>query len=102
MKSTGVEPPALMVVYVTYNLAEAHIVAGRLQSEGIGALVHQEPAGSAIGITFGPLGEIKVLVEAPDYDAALALLEDDAYDTLPADTDQIIFDDEEFDDDDTQ
>lgn len=84
----------LMVVYTTFNLPEAHIVAGRLQSEGIGALVHQEPAGSAIGITFGPLGEIRVLVEAHHYDAALAILEGDDPDLLPSDTDQIVFDDD--------
>lgn len=82
----------LMVVLTTFDVMEAHIVAGRLKSEGIDALVSQEPAGSALGITFGLLGEVKVAVLAADYEAAMAILDVDAPPELPEDLDQIIFD----------
>jgi hypothetical protein len=83
-----------MAVRTTYNPAEAHVLAARLQSEGIGAWVHQEPSGSAFGITVGLLGELKVLVAERDYDAALALLEQDPP-KLAQDADQVIFGDED-------
>lgn len=89
-----------MVIYTTYNLPEAHIVAGRLDSEGIPAFVSQEPAGSAIGITYGRLGEVRVAVNAADYEQALAILEGEASDWLAADNDQIIFGDHDLNDDD--
>jgi len=85
--------PAWSVVFTTYNVAEAHIVAGRLQSEGIHAWVHQEPMGSAIGITVGPLGEVRVLVNEADFEAALDILNQTPPHILPEDVDQIIFDD---------
>jgi hypothetical protein len=66
-----------MVVYVAYSEPEAYVVKGRLESEGIGAFVHQEPIGRAYGLTVGPLGEVKVLVRAEEYDQALAILEED-------------------------
>jgi hypothetical protein len=83
---------ALMIVLTTYDLSEAHVIAGLLESEGIRALVQQEPAGSALGITIGILGEVRVLVLAADYERAVALIEADDIDELPADADQIIFD----------
>lgn len=91
--------PSWSVVYTTYNLSEAHIVAGRLENEGIHAWVHQEPMGSAMGITVGRLGEVRVLVAEPDYEAALAILEQPPGGLLPEDIDQIIYDPEETDDD---
>jgi hypothetical protein len=84
-----------MVVYVTYNIHEAQIVAGRLQSEGIMAYVHQEPGASAMGIHIGTLGEIKVLVYPQDYALAESILFPDEPDTLSSDTDQIIFGDDD-------
>ena len=87
-----------MVAYITHNLPEAHIIAGRLQSEGIGAWVHQEPFGSALGITVGSLGEVRVLVDEADYEHALAILESEPP-ALPDDVDQMIFEDDPDDDD---
>jgi len=84
-----------MVVYVTYNVMEAHIVAGRLQSEGIPALVHREAGASAMGIHIGGLGEVKVLVHPPDYDDALAILDPDEPHSLSDDNDRIIFGEDE-------
>jgi hypothetical protein len=92
---TSVNSPEWMVVYITYNFLEAQIVAGRLESEGIQALVYQEPGANAIGIRIGRMGEVKVLVRAEDYDMAETLLFPDEPDILPDDTDRIIFDDDE-------
>ena len=79
-----------MVVYLTNNHSEAYIVAGRLQSEDIPAWVHQPPAGSAMGITVGLLGEIRVLVDASDYDRAMAILDAEP-DELTDDVDRIVY-----------
>jgi hypothetical protein len=92
------ETPQWMVVYTTYGLPEAHIVAGRLESEGIPAMVHQMPGANALGIRIGSLGEITVLVRAEDYATALMILEPDA---LADSTDDIRYlgvDDEDDDD----
>ena len=89
-----------MVVYLTYSPPEAYIVAGRLENEGIRAWVHQPPGANAIGITVGQLGEVKVLVDAPDFERARAILEADV-EELPDDVDRIVYDvDDESDDDD--
>ncbi len=80
-----------MVVYTAYNLSEAHIVAGRLEVEGIRALVHRQVGAGAIGITFGKLGEVSVVVRASDYEQALAILDPDEPESLPDSTDDIIY-----------
>ena len=64
-----------MIVLSTDNQMEAHIVAGRLRSHKIQAWIHQEPSGSAFGITVGLLGEVRVLVHPHDYETALAILD---------------------------
>lgn len=69
-----------MVVYVAYSEPEAYVIVGRLESEGVEAFVHQEPVGRAYGFSVGPLGEVKVLVRAEDYDRALAILDEDVED----------------------
>jgi len=89
-----------MVVYTAYNAPEAHIVAGRLESEGIPALVHQMPGAGAIGVTIGRLGEVTVLVRAEDYGKALVILEPDDPDALPDSTDDIRYLEYEDEDDD--
>jgi hypothetical protein len=62
------------VVAVANGLAEAAIIRGRLEAEGIRAQVHQEPAGVAIGLTLGLLGQAKVLVPEPMVENALDIL----------------------------
>lgn len=79
------------VVFTTTNAADAEIVAGRLRSEQIPAMVHQEAGGRALGITVGMLGEVKVLVRPGDYERAIAILEPDYPDELPDATDSLIF-----------
>ena len=81
-----------MVAWVTYALHEAQIVAGRLHSEGIQALVHQQAGASAMGIHIGQLGEVSVLVHPGDYETALAILTPDSTKNLPQDNSRIIFD----------
>jgi hypothetical protein len=90
-KSISEQPPQWMVVYTTFNSPEAHIVAGRLKSEGIPALVHQAPGASAIGIHIGSLGEVTVLVREEDYWKAIEILEPDSPALLP-DSDEDIID----------
>jgi hypothetical protein len=62
------------VVAVAHGLAEAAIIRGRLEFEGIPARVHQEPAGVAIGLTVGLLGQARVLVPEPLAERALEIL----------------------------
>ncbi len=83
------QPVQWMVAYTTYSLPEAHIVAGRLESEGIPAMVHQMPGANVLGIRVGSLGEIIVLVRESDYPAALAILAPDELDTLTDSTDDV-------------
>ena len=80
-----------MVVYATHNLPEAYIVAGRLQHEGIPAMVHTQTGAGAIGITIGRLGEVTVLVNFSDYERALTILDVSGPEELPDNTDDISF-----------
>lgn len=84
----------LMVVLITYNLGEAYIVAGRLEANDIPTTVVQEPAGSALGINIGSLGEIRLVVRAVDYDRALSILDDDVQ-LLEEDLDRVIYEDDD-------
>jgi hypothetical protein len=63
------------VVAVADGLAQAAIIQGRLEVEGIPARVNQEPAGVALGLTIGTLGQAEILVPEPLADQALAILE---------------------------
>ncbi len=80
-----------MIIYETSTEPEAHIVAGRLQVEGIQAIVYRQPGAAALGITIGRLGSVTVLVRPSDYERALALLEPDYLDELPDTTDDITY-----------
>lgn len=66
--------PEWIVIYVCHDLQEAHIVAGKLQAFDIPAMVNTVPGASAFGITYGNLGEIKVLIHPEDYDRAEDIL----------------------------
>jgi hypothetical protein len=82
-----------MVVYETYNLPDAHIVAGRLQNEGIPSFIYNEPFGSVMGLHIGAIGVIKVLVNPADYERANAILAVDEPDYQLDDFDNLIDDD---------
>ena len=70
-------PQGWMSVYVTNSTPDAYIVVGRLESEGIRSWVQQEAAGAAFGLTVGQMGAVQVLVNPEDYEAAMAVLEED-------------------------
>jgi len=88
-----------MVVYVTHIPTDAHIVMGRLHSEGIAAIIEREIGAGALGITIGNLGEVRVLVNPEDYEQALAILEPPEPDALPPTTDKYTYLTDEEDDD---
>lgn len=91
------ESQSWLVVFTTYNPAEAHVIAGRLESEGFHPWVHQEPGGSALGITVGILGEIRVLVAESEFEAAQRSLNDGADYEADYDEDEYYDEDDEFD-----
>jgi len=55
-----------IVVYVSSGAANAEIVSGRLQAEGIPTKLNYEAIGRIYGLTMDGLGEVKVLVP-PEY-----------------------------------
>ena len=81
-KSSGA--PRWIAACVTHNLQEAHILLGKLRAHDIPALIHQEAGATALGITLGNLGEIKLLVDPADYDQAVSLLQTGFDDQLEA------------------
>ncbi len=94
-----------MIVYITHNISEAHIVAGRLEYEGIKTIINHMAGRDAIGITFGKLGEVKLLVSPQDYDRAVAIIDPEMQEQLPDDVDRTIFgleDDDQWEDDDEE
>lgn len=92
------EPSSWMVVFITHNLQEAHITAGRLEYEGIPVFVYQQAGAGALGIHIGNLGEIRILVNPSDYERALDILEPETLDELADNVDRIIYEEEEDDD----
>ncbi len=63
------------VVYQASSMPEAAIIVGRLESEEIPATIVHEPVGTAMGIQFGALGQIRVIVRESDHQRALAILD---------------------------
>jgi hypothetical protein len=61
----------------TFGLAQAQILAGRLQAEGIPAFAWQEGAGQAAGLVVGLLGAGHVLVPEEYEEQALDILSDE-------------------------
>ena len=51
-----------LVTVRTTNYMEAHIIKGRLESEGIPVLLRYESAGLVYGITVDGMGQVKVMV----------------------------------------
>lgn len=63
-----------VVVSYPKTPAEASIVKGLLESEGIPVFVQQEAIGKVYGMTLDGLGQIKILVPAERKDEAEKLL----------------------------
>jgi hypothetical protein len=51
-----------LVTLRTANYLEAHIIKGRLETEGIPVLLSYESAGLVYGITVDGLGQVKIMV----------------------------------------
>jgi hypothetical protein len=80
-----------MIVYTTHDQTDAHIVAGRLEVEGIKSFIQREALGEIFGITYGALGNVNVVVNPADYERALAILEPDELYALSDDNDEIVY-----------
>ena len=65
------------VVWEAANLLEAQIVKGRLESEGIPAVIRGEALGQIYGLTTGNLAATDGLVPGPLADQARAILATD-------------------------
>ncbi len=65
-------------VWEASNRMEAEIVKGRLESEGIPAMITGEAAANVFGFATGELAKASVLVPAPLADRAIEILETDA------------------------
>jgi len=72
--SSEPEKSEWIAIFITHDLQEAHIIAGKLRTYDIEAMIQTVPGASAIGITIGNLGEVKVLVAANVYDEAYDIL----------------------------
>lgn len=59
-KETG-----LTTVYVANGQPEAQIIKGRLENEGIPAILRYESLGLVYGFTIDGLGQVKVMVPSP-------------------------------------
>jgi hypothetical protein len=64
-----------LVAVRTANYLEAHIIKGRLESEGIPVLLSYESAGLVYGITVDGLGQVKIMVPRDLEEEARQILE---------------------------
>ncbi len=83
------ERPEWITIHISHNLQEAHIISGKLRAFDVPSMVHTVPGASAIGITYGNLGEIKVLIHPDDYERAIQILDPEMPDQLEENTDKI-------------
>jgi len=58
------------------GMPHANLIVGRLEAEGIPALLRYEAAGLIYAITVDGLGEVKILVPEEDWERACTLLEE--------------------------
>jgi hypothetical protein len=66
-----------IVVWEAANQMEAEIVKGRLESEGIPALIRGDATATIFGLTAGNLARTEVLVPEPLAERALTILAED-------------------------
>ena len=67
---------------------EAEILRGMLEAGGINVWLRRESAGSAFGLSVGPLGKVELAVAADQIEEALEILEDYKSGRLDSDSDQ--------------
>jgi hypothetical protein len=64
-----------IVVATTSGVTEAAMIAGRLKSLGIPAIVQNEPISAVLGLSVGRFGEARVAVPEDFFDRAIDILE---------------------------
>jgi hypothetical protein len=64
----------LVTIYTAMGQPEAEIIKGRLEVEGILAILKYESLGSVYGLTVNGLGQVKIQVPAKYADAALEII----------------------------
>ena len=64
------------LVYVAFGPLHAETVRLMLEAAGFHVITRQESAGTALGLTVGPLGEVQILVPADQAAAAKKMVED--------------------------
>ena len=64
-----------VVIWKAANPLEAHIIKGRLESEGIPAAIQGDSMGEILGLSAGGLASMNVLVPRRLVDQAVSLLE---------------------------
>jgi len=62
------------VVCIASGMTNAHIIEGRLKTEGIDTHLIYEIAGTLYATTLDGLGEVKILVPEKDFEKALKAL----------------------------
>jgi hypothetical protein len=62
------------IVYIAHGVLDAEMMRAFLESNGIRAFIMQESVGLTYGLTLGPLGECKILVEPKNVVAARELI----------------------------
>ena len=71
----------LITIYQAMGQPEAEIIKGRLEVEGILALLIYESIGTVYGLTVNGLGQVKVQVPAKYSDKALEIISAEAGET---------------------
>lgn len=66
----------LVLIGDVIGMLEGEILRSMLQAHDIEVLLSHEAAGTAIGLTAGPLGAVQLWVRAEHAEAARALLEE--------------------------
>jgi len=65
----------LVLLEEVAGAAQAEILRGLLEAQGIEVLLSQESAGSSmIPVTFGILGDVKIMVRKVDFESAQEIL----------------------------
>jgi hypothetical protein len=62
------------VVFTAAGMAQASIITGRLETEGIPTHLKYEAAGAIYAVTVDGLGEVKILVPQEDHARAVDVL----------------------------
>jgi hypothetical protein len=78
MTTSEDQPHELVSVGKADGQVEGEIIKGLLNANEVEVWLSQESAGSALGLTLGPMGEVEIMVRAEQAEQARALLEEGA------------------------